>query len=102
MHQVQRAIECEEGLGQRQRRLFDEVVERPLHHCVAAVSYALPTRFITKQEPQIRSHRIGFRLYGIADEPICLSSNGSSISLRLQRSRMSVAMVQDGGDGGKS
>ena len=41
----------------------------------------------------MRSQRIGLRLYGIALDPICLLSNGSSSSLRLLRSRMSVAIL---------
>ena len=37
----------------------------------------------------MRSERIGFRLYAIADEPICSVSNGSSISPNDCSTRMS-------------
>ena len=42
----------------------------------------------------MRSQRMGLRLYGMADEPICLSSNGSSTCRSCCKSRMSVAMRQ--------
>jgi hypothetical protein len=43
------------------------------------------------------SLRMGFLLYGMALEPICVDANGSSISFRLAKSRMSVHIC-----GGKS
>ncbi len=47
----------------RDSRRFDESSSVRSSHCVAAVSYALPTRFITNRvRPQTRSHRIGLRL----------------------------------------
>lgn len=33
----------------------------------------------------MRSERIGLRLYAIADEPICVDSNGSSTSYGIMR-----------------
>ena len=38
----------------------------------------------------MRSERIGFRLYAIADEPICSRSKGSSISPNAWSMRMSA------------
>jgi len=47
---------------------------------------------MTKRESeQIRSQRIGLRFQGIAEEPTCAASTGSSISRRCARSRTSVA-----------
>ncbi len=52
-------------------------------HWVAAVWAALTVRLKTNRaRPHIRSARIGLRLYGIADEPTCSDSNGSSTSCR--------------------
>ena len=39
----------------------------------------------------IRSQRMGFRLYAMAEEPICPFSKGSSISLKLCKIRISLA-----------
>ena len=41
----------------------------------------------------MRSERMGLRLYAIADEPICVLSNGSSTSLRFASRRRSVAIL---------
>ena len=61
------------------------------NHCTDAVCRGSMTRAIRcRARLQHRSERIGFRLYGIALEPICCFSKGSSISLRFARSRMSV------------
>ena len=38
----------------------------------------------------MRSLRMGFRLYAIAEEPICFEAKGSSTSLRCDSSRMSL------------
>ena len=46
-----------------------------------------------RDSEQIRSQRMGFRLYAMAEDPICPGSRGSSISLRLARRRMSVAIL---------
>jgi hypothetical protein len=42
---------------------------------------------------QIRSQRIGLRLYAIALDPICPDSIGSSISLKFANKRISVAIL---------
>jgi hypothetical protein len=42
---------------------------------------------------QIRSHRIGFRLYAIAEDPIWPGSRGSSISFKFANNRISVAIL---------
>ena len=50
-------------------------------HWVAAVWLAAGRSAITNRASEhMRSARIGFRLYAIADEPICSASNGSSSS----------------------
>ena len=38
----------------------------------------------------MRSLRIGLRLYAMAEEPICLDSNGSSTSFKCESRRMSL------------
>ncbi len=62
--------------------LFAESSRVLSNHCVAAVNEGFKTSIITYLESEvILSHLIGFLLYAIADEPICVFSNGSSISL---------------------
>jgi len=46
-----------------------------------------------RESEQIRSQRMGLRLYAMAEDPICPASMGSSISLRLARRRISVAIL---------
>ena len=61
------------------------------NHCVAAVSAAIAGRPIrNRASAHMRSARIGFRLYAIADDPTCSASNGSSISCRWASRRRSV------------
>ena len=61
------------------------------NHCVAAVFAAIAGSPIRNRASEhIRSARIGFRLYAIADDPTCSASNGSSISWRWASSRRSV------------
>jgi len=63
-------------------------------HCTAPVPRVCETHPIKyRLKLQIRSQRIGLRLYAIALDPICPFSIGSSISLRFARSRMSVAIL---------
>ena len=51
---------------------------------------------------QMRSARIGLRLYGIADEPICSFSKGSSTSLRCASRRRSCPIFdREGGHSGQ-
>ena len=52
--------------------------------CASAMTYLA--------SEQMRSQRMGLRLYGMADEPICLSSNGSSTCRSCCSRRISVAM----------
>ena len=57
----------------------------------AAVFAAFDDRLMrNRPRPHMRSERIGLRLYGIADEPTCPGSAGSSISCRCANSRKSV------------
>jgi len=42
---------------------------------------------------QMRSERIGFRLYAIAEDPICVDSNGSSTSCVLKNKIKNNARV---------
>mmetsp|Transcript_19802 Transcript_19802/g.34094 ORF Transcript_19802/g.34094 Transcript_19802/m.34094 type:complete len:254 (-) Transcript_19802:762-1523(-) len=73
-------------------RLFAESSSVRSSHCTLAVSAGLMRSDWTKRErEQMRSQRIGFRLYAIADEPICSASKGSSTSFRWASSRMSFA-----------
>src|SRR5213593_4133376 len=65
-------------------------------HWAAAVCQAFPSSSITKRAKLvIRSARMGFRLYAIAEEPTCALSNGSSISPSCCSSRRSVANSAD-------
>lgn len=60
-------------------------------HWVAAVLSVLAGRDMRNLAmEQQRSERIGLRLYAMADDPICVFSNGSSSSFMLASSRMSV------------
>jgi hypothetical protein len=52
-------------------RLLAESSKVRSSHWVAAVCDALPTIVIKwRESAQVRSHRIGLRLYAIADDPI--------------------------------
>ncbi len=71
--------------GTETRRLAESSSVRS-SHCVAAVKAGSMDSVITcRARAQMRSALMGLRLYGIADEPICSASNGSSTSLRLAR-----------------
>ena len=73
------------------RRLAESSSVRS-NHCVAAVIAGFSVSTITyRASDAMRSERIGLRLYAIADDPICLDSNGSSNSLRWLSSRISPA-----------
>ncbi len=59
-------------------------------NCTPCVRFAFGSSVTTKRASDaMRSLRIGFRLYAIADDPICSVSNGSSISPTLCSTRMS-------------
>ena len=61
-------------------------------HWLAAVCAALSSSAMTKRaSEQMRSERIGLRFQGMAEEPICLASKGSSSSRRCASRRRSVA-----------
>ena len=62
------------------------------NHCVACVQFPLSEMERSQRARAfIRSHFIGLRLYGIADEPTCFLPNGSSTSFRCWSSRTSFA-----------
>ena len=88
--------------GVTRRRLALSSSVRSIH-CVACVWAALAGRFIANRARlQIRSARIGLRLYAIAEEPIWSFSNGSSISLRWARNpQIGGRLVSTGGDAGE-
>src|SRR3989442_7358314 len=66
-------------------------------HWAAAVCQAFPSSSITKRARLvIRSARMGFRLYAMAEEPTCSLSNGSSISPSCASSPTSGANFADG------
>ena len=57
------------------------------NHCTLAVFKAFCCRVMRcRARLQIRSERMGLRLYAMAEDPICVDSNGSSTSwLRIDR-----------------
>ena len=62
-------------------RLLAESSSVRSSHCVAAVIAVSRERAITcRASEQTRSARMGLRLYGMAEEPTCDASNGSSSS----------------------
>ena len=72
-------------------RLFAESSSVLSNHCVADVIAGLSASIITYLERDaIRSLLIGFLLYAIADDPICVFSNGSSTSFKCWSRRMSL------------
>ena len=62
-------------------------------HCTDAVMEAFTASEIRKRDKeQIRSLRMGFRLYGMAEEPIWFSSKGSSSCRSCCSRRISFAI----------
>ena len=77
------------------KRLAAESSSVRSSHCVAAVCSGLAAKADTwRARAQIRSERMGFRLYGMADEPICSFSKGSSTSRRCDSRRTSCAILE--------
>ena len=71
--------------------MFDESSSVRSNHCSAAVISGLLLSDITNRaSPVARSHRIGFRLYAMADDPTCSASNGSSTCFIPASSRTSL------------
>ena len=65
----------------------------PLGHWVLAVMAAFIVSAIRyRLRLQIRSHRMGFRLYGMAEDPIWLFSKGSSTCRSCCSRRRSFAI----------
>ena len=87
----QHGVDRQERLRQRQPAV-GAVVERAFHPLRGGGVLGVGGQADRKPRQARTSarDRIGFRLYAIADEPICFVSNGSSISLRLCRIRRSV------------
>ena len=64
--------------GSDSRRLAESSSVRS-SHCAEAVRGALTERVMRyRLSEQMRSHRMGLRLYAMAEEPICMLSKGSS------------------------
>eukprot|EP01139_Manchomonas_bermudensis_P010712 Amastigsp_a340965_83.p2 type:complete len:238 gc:universal Amastigsp_a340965_83:312-1025(+) len=89
-----RATSVARNASGRTTRRFAESSSERSSHWLAAVCAALSASEMTSRESEvIRSHRMGLRLYAIADDPTCLRSKGSSISFLDARSRMSTAIL---------
>ena len=77
----------------REIRRFAESSRVRSSHCTEAVMGAFIASVMRyRAREQIRSLRMGLRLYAIADEPIWEDSNGSSICRSCWSRRISFAM----------
>ena len=81
------------------RRLFAESSNVLSNHCVADVIAGFSASIITYLDSDaIRSLLIGFLLYAIAEDPICVFSNGSSISLSVGEDECHLKLMRTCGD----
>ena len=74
-------------------RLAESSSERSSHWVACVSCGSCASAIVCRAMAQIRSDRIGFLLYGMADDPICSASNGSSTSLRCANSLTSCAIL---------